>query len=102
MRFYFISFRVALLLTGCFVPACDPDKMTEASNITVICKLNKNVIEIQNKTDDLMKCFNTSDTNAGNTCNDCLKEFNLIDNQYKQLGESSNGICFDVVDQVKK
>ena len=75
--------------------------MSTASNVTEICKLNKNVIDIRNKTDDLMKCFNTSDKNVGNNCIDCLEEFNLIANQYKQWGDSSNGICFDVVDQVK-
>lgn len=96
------SFFLSLLLSiGCFVEACDPDKMSPSSNITDICKLNKNVIDIRNKTDDLMKCFNTSDTKVGNNCIDCLKEFNLIANQYKQFGESSKGICFDVVDQVK-
>lgn len=87
--------------TGCFVDACDPDKMMAVTNVTAICKLNKNVLDIRNKTDVLMKCFNTSDQNVGNNCKDCLKEFNLIVNQYKQLGESAHGICFDVVDQVK-
>lgn len=89
-----------LLLSGCFVEACDPDKLAEATNVTQICTLNKNVIDIRNKTEDLMKCFNTSDNKVGNNCVDCLKEFNLIANKYKQLGDSPNGICFDVVDQV--
>lgn len=76
--------------------------MSPASNIAETCKLNQNVIDIRNKTDVLMKCFNTSDSNVGKNCIDCLKEFNLIANQYKQLGESPKGICFDVVDQVTK
>lgn len=75
--------------------------MSEGSNVTAICTFNKNVIDIRNKTDDLMKCLNTSDIKDGSICIDCLKEFNLIANKYKQLSESSNGICFDVVDQVK-
>lgn len=48
-----------------------------------------------------MKCFNTSDRNVGNNCVDCLNEFNSIANQFQHLGESSHGICFDVIDQVK-
>lgn len=85
--------------TSCFVEACNPDKMTAASNVTEICKLNKNVLDIRNKTDNLMKCFNTSDHNVGSNCIDCLNSFNSIANKYKELGKSSHEICFDVVDQ---
>lgn len=88
------------LLPGCFDKACDPDKIDEGTNVTEICTINKNVIDIRNKTDELMRCFNTSDTKVGNNCVDCLNEFNLIANKYRQLGESSAGICFEVVDQV--
>lgn len=91
-----------MLFPGCFVDACDPDKIAEGANVAQICTFNKNVIDIRNQTDELMKCFNASDKKVGNNCVDCLKEFNLIANKYKQLGDSSNGICFDVVDQVKK
>lgn len=88
-------------LTGCFIEACDPDKIRAGSNITEICKLNKHMIDIRSKTDNLMKCFNKSDQSVGNNCIDCLNEFNSIANEYKQL-EESHTICFDVVDQVKK
>lgn len=94
------TFRISFSLEGCFVEACDPDKMSAAGNVTAICTLNQNVLDIRNQTDELMKCFNTSDQKVGNSCIDCVKEFNQIANQYKQLGESSKGICFDVVDQV--
>lgn len=94
--------RTSFPLKACFVEACDPDKMSAASNVTAICVLNKNLLDIRNQTDDLMKCFNTSDQKVGNSCIDCLKEFNQITNQYKKLGESPNGICFDVVDQVNE
>lgn len=75
--------------------------MSPTDKIPDVCKLNKNVIDIRNKTDDLKKCYNTSDSKTGKNCIDCLNEFNLIASQYKQLGESSKGICFDIVDQVK-
>lgn len=50
---------------------------------------------------DLHVCFNKSDKDQGDVCKDCLGAFNTIEDNLKKLPSSSNGVCFEAVDQVK-
>lgn len=84
--------------SGCFVEKCDPDKI---SNGTEICKLNAQMIAFNQSVVDLHMCFNKSDQIQGDVCKDCLGAFNVIADNLKKLPVSSNGVCFEAVDQVK-
>ena len=71
------------------------------SDATAICQLNAQMIEFHNSTLELNACFSRSDLNRGDVCKDCLNAFNVIEENYKKLPVSSNGVCFEAVDEVK-
>lgn len=50
---------------------------------------------------DLHLCFNKTDQIQGDVCKECLGAFNTIQDNLKKLPVSSNGVCFEAVDQVK-
>lgn len=56
---------------------------------------------MRNETDDWKKCLNNSNAKEGNVCVDCMSSYTLLANQYSLLEKGSNGVCFEVVDQVK-
>lgn len=85
---------------GCFVDACDPEKLPGSQNISSICQINNDVLIIRNQTDDWNKCLKSSDSREGNVCVDCMSSYTFIANQYNLLEKGSNGVCFEVVDQV--
>lgn len=87
-------------LIGCFVDACDPDKIPAGSNTTDICKINKNIINLQNSTENLQICLNQNDLNGTDPCKVCLNSFKDIQNHYNQVHSAPNGACFEAVDQV--
>lgn len=71
------------------------------ANVNDTCKLNENVIEMSNRNQTLTNCLDKSDRNRGDNCIDCLDAFSSMSSQFKQLGSSSRGVCFEAVDLVK-
>lgn len=55
---------------------------------------------IQNYTQAWAKCMNKTDSDEGNVCTECLNSYNMIANQYSLLKKGSNGVCFEITDQV--
>lgn len=81
----------------CFVPECDPDKITAGTNVSVICKPSQDVIKMKSFINDFNTCIQQSDANRTDVCTECQSKHNLITDHLKS---TESKVCFEIIDMV--